>query len=63
MLYCVDIREKKTGNTIKTILETTSHDEAWKKVNEYNKEYGIGKELRMEYPISNYFVDVFNKEI
>lgn len=62
MKYCVDIREEKSGRTIKTILETESHDEAWRLVNEYNKEYGIYNVIGKEFPKSKYFIDVYNDE-
>ena len=54
MLYCVDIREKKSGRTVKTVLETV--------VDEYNKEYGEGAKYLSEYPKADYFIDVFNDE-
>ena len=41
MIYCVDIRETDTGNTIETILETTNHDIAYAKAREWNKNNGI----------------------
>lgn len=62
MIFCVDIREKKTGNTVKTVLETESHDEAWGAVNQYNKEYGTYSELLKEYPKKRFFIDVYNDE-
>lgn len=62
MKYCVDIREKESNNTITTILETESHEEAWEMVNKYNKCYSEGKKLRKEYPIEKYFIDVYNEE-
>ena len=34
-VYCVDIRVKSTGNTVKTILETDDHDCAYRMVDEY----------------------------
>ena len=62
IIFCVDIREKTTGNTIKTVLKTESHDEAYKIVNEYNKEYGAGVKLLQEFPKEKYFIDVYNNE-
>lgn len=62
MLYCVDIREKKSGRTVITVLETEDHDKAWTVVNEYNKEYGEGAKYLSEYPKADYFIDVFNDE-
>ena len=62
MLYCVDIREKKSGRTVKTVLETENHDKAWTVVSEYNKEYGEGGKYLSEYPKEDYFIDVFNDE-
>lgn len=62
MLYCVDIREKKSGRTVKTVLETEDHFKAWTIVDEYNKEYGVGAKYLSEYPKESYFVDVFNDE-
>lgn len=62
MIFCVDIRDKKTGNTVKTILETKSHDEAYIVVNQYNKEYGTFSELLKEFPKEKYFIDVYNDE-
>ena len=63
MKFCVDIREKNSGNTIFVALETESHDEAYKLLNEYNKCYDRGIELRKRYPLSEYFADVYNDEI
>lgn len=63
MIFCVDIREKKTGNTINTVLETKDHDEAWRAVNEYNKEYGVFSKLLEQYPKEDYFIDVYNDEL
>ena len=63
MIFCVDIREQESGDTIKTVLETESHDEAWGVVNQYNnKEYGEYAELLKEYPKKKYFIDVYNDE-
>jgi hypothetical protein len=62
IIFCVDIREKETGNTVKTVLETESHDEAYNAVNQYNKEYGIFAELIKEFPKEKYFMDVYNDE-
>lgn len=62
MIFCVDIREIESGNTIKTILETENHYEAYRVVNEYNKEYGIFKEVGKEFPKDKYFIDVYNDE-
>jgi len=62
MLYCVDIREKKSGRTVKTVLETEDHDKAWAVVSEYNKEYGEGGKYLSEFPKADYFIDVFNDE-
>ena len=62
MMYCVDIREKNSGNTIVTVLETENHDKAWAIVNEYNKEYGDGGKYIKTYPKDKYFIDVFNDE-
>lgn len=50
MKYHVEIMENKTGNKIKDVLETESHNEACKTVNEYNKEYGYYSELLEKYP-------------
>ncbi|WP_125154486.1 hypothetical protein [Clostridium rectalis] len=63
MIFCADIREKKTGNTIKTVLKTASHDEAYQAVNEYNKEYGTFAILLQEYPKKKYFIDIYKDEI
>ena len=63
MIYCVDIREKQTRNTIEIVLETKSHDRAWEVVNQYNKEYGEYKYLLEEYPKDKYFIDVFENEM
>lgn len=62
MIFCVDIREHKTGSTVKTVLETESHDEAWEVVNQYDKEYGSFSELLKEYPKKKYFIDVYNDD-
>jgi len=62
MKYCVDIREQKSGRTVKTIIETEDHDKAYTIVNEYNKEYGIYNTLKNEFPKDKYFIDVYNDE-
>ena len=44
MDYCVDLREKTTGNTFVTIFKTDSHDKAWDVANNYNRIHGITEE-------------------
>lgn len=63
MIFCVDIREFETGTTIKTVLETELHDEAWEVVNQYDKEYGEYSRLLKEYPKEKYFLDVYNDDV
>lgn len=41
MIYCVDIRDYFSGNTIETILETTDCDEAYARADSWNKENGV----------------------
>lgn len=41
MIYCVDIRDYHSGNTIETILETTDCDEAYAKAKEWNEENNV----------------------
>lgn len=41
MIYCVDIRDYYSGNTIETILETESPDEAYGKAKEWNENNGV----------------------
>jgi hypothetical protein len=41
MIYCVDIRDYYSGNTIKTIFETENSDEAYARAKEWNKENGV----------------------
>ena len=41
MIYCVDIRDYYSGNTIETIFETTDHDEAYAKAREWNENNGV----------------------
>jgi hypothetical protein len=41
MIYCVDIRDYFSGNTIETILETEDPDEAYAKAKEWNVENGV----------------------
>lgn len=41
MIYCVDIRDYFSGNTIKTILETEDSDEAYARAKEWNDENGV----------------------
>ena len=62
VVYCVDIRAKSTGNTVKTIMETDDHDCAYRMVDEYNKHYGRGGEFTKQYPHKQFFVDVHQKE-
>lgn len=62
MMFCVDIRERESGNTVETILETSDYDNAWDMVNQYDKGYGKGKEYLNLYPKNKYFADVFNDE-
>ena len=62
MMFCVDIREKTTKNTVKTILETESHDEAYETVDKYDKEHESFASLLQEYPKEKYFVDVYNDD-
>ena len=61
-VYCVDIRAKSTGNTVKTILETDDHDCAYRMVDEYNKQYGRGGEFAKQYPHKQFYADVYQKE-
>lgn len=51
--YCVDLRNKQTGNTDKVIFETFDHSLAWRIAEKYNAEN----------PNSNYFADVYNDEV
>ncbi len=44
MIYCVDIRDYYSGNTIKTIFETENSDEAYVRAKEWNKENGVTDE-------------------
>lgn len=37
MMYEVDLRNRKTGDSVACILSTKSHDEAWKFAKEWNK--------------------------
>lgn len=41
MLYCVDIRNYFSGDTIKTILETENYDEAYIKANDWNNKHNV----------------------
>lgn len=41
MIYCVDIRDYISGNTIETILETENPDEAYTKAKEWNEENNV----------------------
>lgn len=63
VVYCVDIRAKSTGNTVKTIMETDDHDCAYRMVDEYNKHYGRGGEFTKQYPHKQFYVDVYQKEV
>lgn len=38
MIYCVDLRDVKTGNSFKTILKTEDYDEAWNCANKWNRQ-------------------------
>ena len=57
--YYVYLRNKLTGEVVKTLLEKETQENAYTIVNEYNKEYGRGENLRKEYPIDNYEIDVW----
>ena len=37
MMYEVDLRDRKTGNSIECVLSTENHDEAWDFAREWNK--------------------------
>ena len=37
MMYEVDLRNRKTGNSVECILSTENHDEAWDFAEEWNK--------------------------
>ena len=63
MEYKVNIKETKTNKLIKTMLTTNNFIEASTIINEYNKEYGIFKEIGEEYPKDKYFIDVYNEEV
>ena len=41
MVYCVDIRDAISGNSIETILETEDHDVAYAKAKEWNESNGV----------------------
>ena len=57
--YYVYLRNRLTGEVVKTLLEKETHENAYTIVNEYNKGYSRGEELRKEYPIENYITDVW----
>lgn len=44
MVYCVDIRDYFSGDTIETILETNNHDEAYDRAEKWNKENNVTDE-------------------
>ena len=44
MIYCVDIRDYVSGNTIETILETEDADKAYERAKEWNKENDVTEE-------------------
>ena len=58
MRYTVNIKENKTNNIVKTVLETESDYEAYSVVNQYNKEYGEYSELLKEYPKKSYNIEI-----
>ena len=41
MIYCVDIRDYYSGDTIETILETENPDEAYAMADSWNRENNI----------------------
>ena len=57
--YNVYLRDKSTGEVVETLVENGTHEDAYTMVNEYNKGYNRGTELRKDYPINNYEVDVW----
>jgi len=57
--YSVWIRNKATGNVVKVLLENVTHEDAYTIVNEYNKGYYRGEELRKEYPIENNVIETW----
>jgi hypothetical protein len=57
--YHVWLRNKSTGNVVKVLLENVTHEDAYTIVNEYNKGYCRGEELRKEYPIENNVIETW----
>ena len=41
MTYNVDLREKITGDSVTTMLETDNYDKAWEFADNYNNAHGI----------------------
>ena len=39
MMYEVDLRNRKTGNSVECILSTKNHDEAWKFAEDMRQKY------------------------
>lgn len=62
MVYCVDLRNKETGNTEFVILETDCNIKAWSATEEYNNGTGIYSQVPKEYPREKYFADVFEDD-
>lgn len=56
--YSVYLRNKESGEIAKTLMENVDCGAGYQAVNEYNKGYGSGKELRKTYPIEAYEVEI-----
>lgn len=48
IVYEVDLRDRKTGNSVECIYSGTNHAEAYEIADKWNKEHGLG-ELQEEY--------------
>lgn len=67
MMYEVDLRDRKTGESVETICSTENHDEAYDVAEKYNKENVLN--YYTEYSIDKYIdgtdgliADVFHIE-
>lgn len=69
-IYEVDLRERKTGNSVETIYSGTDSAEAYEIADRWNKEHGLGEiqedyesyEELCDYVSDGLFADVYHVE-
>ena len=71
IIYEVDLRERKTGNSVETIYSGTYSAEAYEIADKWNKEHGLGEiqedyesyEELCDYVSDGLFADVYQVEL